>query len=830
MAVLLLSTLNGQFYFGRNKIQYEQFDWQVLNTPHFQIYYYPDEELLAQAAAAWAEETFDELEQKFDHTLARPVPLVIYSSHLHFQQTNTIPYLIPEGVGGFFEYLKGRVVLPNTGSMFNFRKVLRHELVHVFTSSKIGTNAQAADVWNYGHPPLWFTEGLAEWWSLGWDSEAEMVIRDALLHDHLLPLDSQSLEAAGFLLYKEGQSFLRYLEEKHGIDCLRQVLEECHMHNTFADALESVTGISYDQLTEDWRLRLKQETAESLARQSLPGQNTRQITWTGANVGPAVYQDSTGRTNLVYLSSRDGYTNIYHRVLDDPEEQLMLRGERSPELESLYILESGLSVSATSVLAFVTKSYERDAIQLLDLNSLESLGWFSHPEITSIRSPDWSPDGGRIVFAAQDLSGQTDIYLWTVPEEGAANDELNLRRLTDDIYFDREPCFSPDGSAIVFSSDRGRAVLDGGTNLFLLNLNDSSFRMITSGPQQDQRPRWSDDDPDAIQFISDRSGTPNIWKLNLSQDTTAAAASSNLALLTDLHTGILDMLPLPGDSLLITTFQKYNYQLHLAPATVGQIQPRDSSTSPITGVTSWLLPQYQGETTVESQPYNLKYSLDFAQTAVAQDPIFGFLGGAQLSVSDMLGNRYYHFLLANSSQPNAKLKDNISFSITAANLSRRTNYAWGFFRFANQYYDPYQAYYFEKTLGIRAAFEYPFNVFRRIELSSSLWQSKKYFSDFTTDEVSAMLLSSYLSFVHDNSIWLTTGPVDGWCFRATAGLTFDLERSRYHNYTAMLDNRIYWRFKPNLTFAQRAWYGIMTGLISVVSTSVAAGDCVDMAS
>ncbi|MBA7577481.1 hypothetical protein ES708_19334 [subsurface metagenome] len=196
VAILLLTmtaALQAQFYFGRNKIQYEQFDWHVLTTPHFQIHYYAGEETLARAAAYWAEEAFDSLEIKFNHTLGRKVPLVIYSNHLHFQQTNTIPQFLPEGIGGFFEFIKGRVVLPNNGSMSHFRDVLRHELVHVFMHSKIGQAADKTGRWDLSNPPLWFTEGLAEWWSTGWDTEAEMVIRDALLHDYLIPLEHLTL-------------------------------------------------------------------------------------------------------------------------------------------------------------------------------------------------------------------------------------------------------------------------------------------------------------------------------------------------------------------------------------------------------------------------------------------------------------------------------------------------------------------------------------------------------------------------------------------------------------------------------------------------------------
>ena len=39
-------------YFGRNKVQYEQFDFKVLSTEHFDIYYYPEEEASGTARRA----------------------------------------------------------------------------------------------------------------------------------------------------------------------------------------------------------------------------------------------------------------------------------------------------------------------------------------------------------------------------------------------------------------------------------------------------------------------------------------------------------------------------------------------------------------------------------------------------------------------------------------------------------------------------------------------------------------------------------------------------------------------------------------------------------
>ena len=800
------STLCGQFYFGRNKIQYEEFDWQVLTTPHFQIYYYSAEEALARASAYWAEEAYREFEQKFNHTLGRKVPLVIYSNHLHFQQTNITPYMLPEGVGGFFEYVKGRVVLPNNGSLYDFKRVIRHELIHVFTHAKIHAGARETGVWEQRSPPLWFTEGLADWWAGGWDTEAEMVIRDAILNDYLVPLENLTLAGSGFLLYKEGQSFLRFLEQTYGADRIRQVMEEFYHYETFDDALGAVTGVPFKQLARDWRLSLKQNTADALTEQSLPGSRSRALTRLGVNVAPALYRDSSGDDHVVFLSSRDGYISVYRQPLGQSKARRVIRGERAPDRESMHFLQSGLGVSSNGILAFSAKSFDRDVLQLVSLETLEQVGQFSHSQLVTIRSPAWSIDGNEIVFAGQDHGGNTDLYLWKISEDGAV-------RLTNDPYLDQHPHFSPDGQAIIFSSDRGRPELDGGINLFLMRKDSRRIRQVTFGLHQDYQPRWSRDDPRLIQFISDRGGTPNVWQLILPATELEKDAHVSPTAATDVYTGIVDMLPLIRDSLLVNTFDGYSFQLQLRSTE----EPESSITPEPTTLSArqqyWTLPKYDGEATTDSRPYKLQYSLDIAQTAVAYDPIFGFLGGAQLSISDVLGNRYYHFLVANTAQTSSEMLDRFNVAVTGVNLTRRVNVAYGFFRFANEYYDPYdQGFYFEKSLGIRTAMNYPLNVFRRVEISGSLWKSSRifpfYYDEEQDKESDAFLLSNYFSFVQDNTLWQRVGPIDGWRLRITGGFTYNLLESGIHNYSTLLDNRVYLRIHPALVLAQRSmvWY------------------------
>jgi len=202
------------FYFGRNKVQYTEFDWRVLKTDHFDIYYYSAMRDLAERGAAFAEESYALLQQKFNHTVNARIPLIFYSSHLHFEQSNTTEGFIDEGIGGFFEFLKGRVVIPADGSVSEFRHVIRHELVHVFMTSKI--TRILADHRKVGDrsPPLWFTEGLAEYWSTAWDAQAEMVMRDVVLNGTVVGLNDMDRIYGSFIMYKEGQNALAYLSAR----------------------------------------------------------------------------------------------------------------------------------------------------------------------------------------------------------------------------------------------------------------------------------------------------------------------------------------------------------------------------------------------------------------------------------------------------------------------------------------------------------------------------------------------------------------------------------------------------------------------------------------
>ena len=148
--------------FGRNKVHYENLDFQILETPHFDIYYYSAERQAAVEAARLSERWYARLSRVLDHTFRERQPIVLYASKVHFRQTNIVPGLLSDQIGGLTDHEKGRVVLPFAVGLGETDHVLGHELVHAFQRDILRRSGRSISTL-----PLWFLEGMAEYLALG---------------------------------------------------------------------------------------------------------------------------------------------------------------------------------------------------------------------------------------------------------------------------------------------------------------------------------------------------------------------------------------------------------------------------------------------------------------------------------------------------------------------------------------------------------------------------------------------------------------------------------------------------------------------------------------
>ncbi len=100
--------------------------------------------------------------------------------------------------------------------------------------------------------------------------------------------------------------------------------------------------------------------------------------------------------------------------------------------------------------------------------------------------PSWSPDGSRIVFTST-RDGNEEIYVMNA--NGTGQTRLTSNSAAQ-FNLDRSPVWSPDGAQIAFASNRDAGDFD----IFVMNVDGSGQRSLTAGPSADsQDPDWSPD-------------------------------------------------------------------------------------------------------------------------------------------------------------------------------------------------------------------------------------------------------------------------------------------------------------------------------------------------
>jgi hypothetical protein len=121
--------------FGKNKVVYEDFEWHVYKSPHFDVYYYPEAEPFLDQVVSYAESAFIYLKEALDHEPKFRIPLIYYKTHGDFEQTNITLEFLPESVGAFAEPLEKRMVLPIDQPADKLYALMTHELTHIFEYS-----------------------------------------------------------------------------------------------------------------------------------------------------------------------------------------------------------------------------------------------------------------------------------------------------------------------------------------------------------------------------------------------------------------------------------------------------------------------------------------------------------------------------------------------------------------------------------------------------------------------------------------------------------------------------------------------------------------------
>lgn len=850
-------------YFGQNKMRYKKLNFKVFDTPHFNLYYYLENDSMVNWLAKESEVWYELHQQVFQDTFLRKNPVIIYNNHPEFQQTTAISGEIGVGTGGVTEAFKQRVVMPVMQINQQTRHVLGHELAHAFQYRIIMEGTDSTRLENIGNIPLWMVEGMAEYFSIGKkDAFTAMWLRDSYVNNDIPSMRQLTEESHNYFPYRYGQAFWAYVGSTYGDTAIMPFFIETAKHGyeyavqkTFGYDARTMSTLWKNSIENSFRSLNKDTTSNPIGKPLLTPANSGNM-----NVSPAISPD--GRY-VAYMSEKDLFGIDLFLADAHTGEVIRKLGSRitNPDIDEFSFIESAGTFSPDGKrFAFSVFSKGKNKLMILNVETGKTSELITMGDITEFTNITWAPNGDVVAFSGL-KNGYSDIYTY----------DLNTKELTqlmDDLYSDFQPSFSRDGRYIVFSTDRIAFDADSREveipmGLAMIDIETKEIETIDVFPGANNlNPQFSSSGNE-IYFLSNRDGFRNMYKYNIGENTVDQ--------LTDYFTGISGITEYSPaisvsaeDDIVYSYFYGGKYSIYRAESSDFIARPVDVHQ---TDFTAAMLPPVESRgvnvvntnlrnfnvfdrvtnNQIQDIPYRSKFRLDYLANSgigmsVGSRYGAGIASGIQGQFSDILGfNQIFAALNING--------EVYDFGGQVAYINQRSRWNWGGAISHIPYMSAFSTYdmrdlgygvgeeFVRDTYLIRtfqqqaeAFVAYPFNRNHRWEIGGALsrysyrverWTDSYYSYSSTREKLSNEEASNLLGvqnmdpfviqqintgFVGDNTVFGITSPLQGFRYRLGVEQYF----GDYHFNAWNIDVRKYNRYKP-ITIAARLYSYMRTG-------------------
>ena len=677
-------------YFGRNKPVYENFDFKVYESEHFEFYSYlrgaERRKDLLGASELW----YRYHQNILNDTIPGRNPLIFYNDHPDFQQTNTITGQVGVGTGGVTEAFKNRVIMPVNVSNQATMQVLGHELVHAFQFNAI-LGGDSSSLQNLGNLPLWIVEGMAEYMSIGsMDPHTAMWMRDAVRNDDVPTLDK--MNNPKYFPYRYGHAFWAFLTGLRGDEVIEPFFRAIYLYG-IDYAIPMVLNMKKEDLSKLWQEALKKqfdpfvgERAKNVfGKAILDEKDGGQM-----NIAPSI---SPNGRYVLYLSEKNLFsTDIFLAdAATGKTIKTVASTTRSGDIDFFDFIESSGTWSPDSRrVAIVGFSKGSNILIIKDPLSGKTLEEGPIKGLPAFANPSWAPKGEKILLSGI-LDGQTDLFLYDLRSK-------QLTRLTNDKYSEIHANWREDGQQIAFATDqlafeRGRSYGKLAYNLAVMDVSSRSTEVFDVFFGADNLNPVFDNDGNIL-FLSNREGYRDLYRFE--------PATKKVFQLTNIATGISGIAQYSPaisvdrrrDRVLYTLYNKRGYSIYRAekddwlnqevdPADVtheAAFLPRLNRTlkstvdAQIYAINDNLMAQYALSKQV---PYKAKFKLEYigggagigTGTGNMLGTTTGMAGAIDMLFGDILGNNKIFLNLA----LNGEIRD-FGGAVSYLNRKNKLNY------------------------------------------------------------------------------------------------------------------------------------------------------------
>jgi hypothetical protein len=497
--------------FGKNRVQYKNFEWRYLSSENFDVYFYDGGEKIANDAIRYLEGEFDRITDVLGYAPYAKTKIFIYNSISDIQQSNVGVNQANFTVGGQTDFFKSQVEVAYTGTYNAFKK----QLVLKFSRMLISDMMYGGSLTNMFQNsyllslPEWFIEGAANYIASGWDITMDDFMRDRFNHGTLMKLNRYSGTEAGMV----GQSVWNFIAEKYGTGNISNILNLTRIIRNEEKSISNTLGMSFKDFVQEWADFYREgaiyvnDHYKIQPNENIVVKNKRNYIYHKLKISPdgkyvAYSQNLRGKydVKVAELGRKKSFTLLsggYHAINQDIDLDLPL-----------------ISWIDNNNLAVINTRYGNNYLWFFNIHTRRRV----KKELTrlnNIRDFDVSESGNLAVLSA-DINGQSDLFLISLKRN-------SIKRLTNDIFDDVNPQFVPGSSSVIFSSNRPNDSLtfvnkpenkDIGQTFNLYTFNIDSTRNIltrvTNTLSRNTNPIPTG--PMEYYFLSDQQGINNIYK------------------------------------------------------------------------------------------------------------------------------------------------------------------------------------------------------------------------------------------------------------------------------------------------------------------------------
>ncbi|HZI52373.1 MAG TPA: hypothetical protein VFD56_01615 [Chitinophagaceae bacterium] len=500
--------------FGKNRVQYQKFQWKYYQTENFNTYFSQDGLGLGKYVAQIAETELAGLEEFVEYGLQRRINIVAYNNFDEMQQSNIGLGIDWQNTGGMTKLVNNKMLVYFDGNHANLRRQVRQGIARVLVENvlfgddlgEFAANQALLDL------PKWLTDGYVQYAAENWSPTLDDDLRSVMLSGNYNNFYQFAFDKPDLA----GHAFWKYIADKYGKTKVTYLLYLSRIYRNLNNASEKVTKKKFKEVLKDFMLEIPQQYYKDIrGRRNAPkGQlgvsevvgkkdyirfnanpNPRSFTYGVVEFKQGKYrvvlvENFTTRKVLLKFGTRSKGDEI------NPNYPILAWDGKGTRLAVLYSQEGKLKLFVYDVVNRI-KTVKQDL-----------------PMFNQVQDMKFMLDANTLLLSGI-RSGQTDIFVYKL-------DAQTFDQITNDVYDDLDPAFVafPNKTGIIYSSNRPSA--DAATsedslpakrfNIFLVdNWNKSEFKQISqlTALQRGNARFPSQYNTSHFTFISDENGINN---------------------------------------------------------------------------------------------------------------------------------------------------------------------------------------------------------------------------------------------------------------------------------------------------------------------------------